>query len=73
MSNYIVEYNVSKSEGDWVTGEFWYKVKVNKIMNRKQVIKLLKNKYSDVIRITKFDADLTDALLKLIDKELEKW
>ena len=69
MSKYLVEYNVSKSEGDWVTGEVWYKVKINEVMNRKQVIKLLKNKYSDVIRITKLDAGLTNELLKLIDKE----
>lgn len=71
MSKYLVEYNVSESKGDWVTGQFWYKVKVNEIMNRKQVIKLLKNKYSDVIRITRLDAGLTNELLKLIDKEEE--
>lgn len=71
MSNYLVEYNVSISVGDWVTGVFWRKVKVNKIMTRKQAIKLLKNKYSDVIRVTKLDADLTDEIVKLI-KEVKK-
>lgn len=71
MSNYLVEYNVTESDGDWVSGVAYHKVRVVEVMNRKQVIKLLKNKYSDVIRITKLDASLTNKLVRLIDEEHE--
>jgi len=72
MNNYIVEYNVNQSEGDWVSGIAYHKIKITEIMSRKQVVKLLKNKYSDVIRITKLDASLTSKLVKLIDEDHEK-
>lgn len=71
MSNYLVEYNVTESDGDWVSGIAYHKIRIVEIMSRKQVVKLLKNKYSDVIKITKLDTSLISKVVKLIDEENE--